>query len=96
MNATELLNSNYVIGFVTVFGILFSSLIRPPIPESIIKLFDSKLIKIAVYAIIVWLLTQSVQVALIVAISFFILMDLIKETKIREGFINGMEEENLL
>jgi hypothetical protein len=89
----QLIQSNYFVGIVTILGVLFISLARPPLPPAMIRFFELPIITIAMYALIILLLTQNLQVAIIVSIAFYVLMIIIREQKIGEGFVDGLREE---
>ena len=85
---SQVVKSEYFTGTILVVMILFSSLIRAPLPASIVKIFDYPVTKMVIYLLIVLLLTQNLQVAIVVSIAFYVMMNVISEQKIREGFIN--------
>jgi hypothetical protein len=89
----QVLNNKYFVGFVTVGTVLYASLAQPALPQGIAKLFEYPLTKMIFYALIVLLLTQNLQVALVVAIAFYILMSMLREQRIAEGFIDGLRTE---
>ncbi len=89
----QLIQSNYFVGIVTILGVLFISLARPPLPPAMIQFFELPIVTVIMYALIVLLLTQNLQVAIIVAVAFYVLMNIIREQKIGEGFVAGLREE---
>src|ERR1700722_13793419 len=84
----KIVNNPYLVGLITVITVLYASLARPNVPPGLAKLFDSPLFKMIFYALIVLLMTQNLQVALVVAIAFYILMSMLTEQKITESFID--------
>jgi hypothetical protein len=89
----EFLNNKYFVGVMTVGTVLYASLARPTLPSGIAQLFDYPLTKMIVYALIVLLMTQNLQVAIVVAIAFYVLMSMLREQKIAEGFVEGLRTE---
>ena len=89
----EVLNNKYVVGFIFVGTILYAGLAAPTLPSGIAHLFESSIMKMMMYALIVFLATQNLQVALVVAIAFYVLMSMLREQKIGEGFIDGLRTE---
>jgi len=89
----QVLNNKYFVGFMTVGTVLYASLARPALPQGIANLFEHPITKMLFYALIVLLLTQNLQVALVVAIAFYILMSMLREQRIAEGFIDGLRTE---
>lgn len=92
-NLKELLNNKYFVGLVTVPTVLYASLARPALPQSMAAIFEHPVTKIAVYALIVLLLTQNLQVALVVSIAFYVLMSMLREQRVAEGFLDGLRNE---
>ena len=92
----QILNNKYFVGFVTVGTVLYASLARPSLPQWVANLFEHRITKMIFYALIVFLLTQNLQVALVVAIAFYILMSMLREQRIAEGFIEGLQTEGFL
>jgi hypothetical protein len=88
----EFFNNKYVMGFIFVGTILYASLIKPELPQGVIKLFDYAIVKMIMYALIVLLMTQNLQVAIIVAVGFYVLMNVLSEQKITETFIAKTEK----
>lgn len=92
-NLSELLNNKYFVGLVTVPTVLYASLARPALPQGLANLFEHPVFKVIVYALIVLLLTRNLEVALVVAIAFYVLMSMLREQRIAEGFIDGLRNE---
>ena len=90
---TNVLNNNYFVGFMTVATVLYASLARPELPEGLARLFEHPLTKMLVYAMIVLLMTQNLQVAIVVSIAFYVLMSMLREQRIAEGFVEGLKTE---
>lgn len=89
----DLFNNKYVVGFLTVGTVLYASLASPALPSGLAQLFDYPLVKMLVYGLIVLLMTQNLQVAIVVAIAFYVLMSLLRVRKITEGFIDAIRTE---
>lgn len=83
----------YLVGFIIVGTVLYASMAQPNLPPNIAKWFDYPLVKMLVYALIVLLMTQNLQVAIVVAIAFYVLMSLLREQKIAEGFVEALRTE---
>lgn len=88
-----ILNNKYFVGFMIVATVLYSSLARPELPSGLAMLFEHPITKMIIYALIVLIMTQNLQVALVVAIAFYILMSMLREQRIKEGFIDGLRTE---
>ena len=87
------LNNKYFVTFLTLATILYASLARPDLPPAIARVFENPISKMIVYALIVTLMTQNLQVAIVVAIAFYVLMSMLREQRIAEGFIEGLKTE---
>ena len=73
--------------------IVYASAIRPKLPSYIISLFDSSMFRILIIALISYLATNnSLQFSILLAIGFVVVIGLIKEQLLYEGFTEGMEE----
>jgi type IV secretory pathway VirB3-like protein len=89
----KVINNQYFIGIVTVGTVLYASLARPELPQGIAGIFEHPLTKIIFYALIVLLTTQNLQVAIVTAIAFYVLMSMLREQRIAEGFVDGLRSE---
>lgn len=87
------LNNKYFVGFMTLGTVLYASLARPELPEGIARIFEYPLTKMIFYALIVLLMTQNLQVAIVVSIAFYVLMSMLREQRIAEGFVEGLKTE---
>ena len=90
---TNILNNQYFVGFMTVATVLYASLARPELPEGLARLFEHPLTKMVFYALIVLLMTRNLQVAIVVAIAFYVLMSMLREQRFAEGFVEGLKVE---
>src|SRR5207237_6754561 len=66
---------------------------RPTLPQGLAQLFEHPLTKMIFYALIVLVMTQNPQVAIVVAIAFYVLMSMLREQRIAEGFLEGLKTE---
>lgn len=87
---SEILNNKYFVSILTVITLLYASLAKPNLPVHTIKIFESPYIKIIFYSIIVFFMTKNFQVALVTSIAFYVLMSMLREQRIAEGFIEGL------
>ena len=76
----KLLKNQYLTGFLIIVTVLYASLARPVLPLQLIRIFEFPI-------------TKNIQVALVVSIAFYTLMNLIREQKIAEGFLDELEIE---
>jgi len=89
----DILNNKYLVGFITVGTVLYASLARPALTQGVAQVFEHPITKMIFYALIVLLLTQNLQAAIVVAIAFYVLMSMLREQRIAEGFIDGLKTE---
>lgn len=89
---TGFFNNKYVIGIIVVVTVLYASLIRPDLPDNITKLFNYSIVKIIMYILIILLMTQNLQVAIIVAVGFYISMNVLSTYNITETFITKQQK----
>lgn len=86
------IKNNYFSGALTVFLVLYGGLAKPQLPEFIAVMFDHALFRLTVLALIAYISTKDLQVALLVAVAFTITMNLLNEQKVAEGFMAGIKE----
>lgn len=91
---TNFFNNKYVTGIIIVVAVLYASLIRPDLPDNITKLFDYPIVKIIMYVLIILLMTQNLQVAMVVAIGFYVVMNILSTYNITETFITKQQEKS--
>lgn len=86
------IKNNYFSGALTVFLVLYGSMARPQLPEFVATLFETAVFRLLVLALIAYISTKDLQVALLVAVAFTITMNLLGEQRVAEGFIAGIKE----
>ncbi len=77
---------------IAVMLILYITFIRPRVPDIIVSLFDSRIFRIIVLALIVYISRQNMRFGVLTAIGFVVVISVIKEQLMYEGFIEGMED----
>jgi hypothetical protein len=82
-----LFNNMYVNAALTLFLILYASLVRPQLPDFLMRLFDNPVFRLLFLAGIAFMATRNIQAALLVAVAFTVTMSLLQEQKIVEGFL---------
>ena len=79
---------------------IYSALLAPALPNSIIKFFDTILGKLLFVFLIGYMASKNIQVALIVSIGFIVTLQIIERRKIEnyinfaEGFEDDQEDDN--
>lgn len=86
---TSLLQNQWFTAFVSLFLILYASLARPALPLWVIRLFENPLFRLFVLFSIAYAASKNVTVAVITAVAFAVVMSLLSEMRLREGFENG-------
>jgi hypothetical protein len=77
---------------IAVMIILYISLIRPRVPDIVVSLFDSRIFRILMLTLIVYVSRQNMRFSVLLAIGFVVVVAVIKEQIMYEGFIEGMED----
>jgi hypothetical protein len=68
----NVLNNVYVSGFVKIFIILYAVLAAPKLPSWIAKLFHHWSFQIVIFALIAYMATKDISIAILIAVAFFI------------------------
>jgi hypothetical protein len=92
----NIFENKYLMGFIIVGTTLYASLAAPILPKKIVNFMDHPITKIIMYMLIVFLVTQNITAAIVVAIAFYVLMSTIREQKIADGFIDGLRIEGFI
>jgi len=74
--------------------IIYASAMRPKLPQSIIKLFDSGFFRMAIITLVAYMSNNNATLSfsVLLAIGFVLIIAMIKEQLLYEGFIEGMED----
>jgi hypothetical protein len=94
------LNNQYVIAILTIFVFSYAALLRPPLPNSVQKLFSNNIFSIIfLFLILIVSVDTAPHVALLVSLAFFFTMryvfktDAMKRTKLFETYQNIKRKE---
>ena len=73
---------------------IYSALVAPALPNSIIKFFDTILGKLLFVFLIGYMASKNIQVALVISIGFIVTLQIVERKKIENyiNFIEGFEE----
>jgi hypothetical protein len=74
LNTKSILDNKHVFWTAMLFGLVFGGLVRPPLPNYIMDLFDNTLFKIFVLFLIVYTGTKDPKLSLLVALIFMTIM----------------------
>jgi hypothetical protein len=74
--------------------IIYASAMRPKLPQSIIKLFDSGFFRMVIITLVAYMSNNNATLSfsILLAIGFVLIIAMIKEQLLYEGFIEGMED----
>lgn len=81
-NLQQTLANPYVSSLVLMFFIFYAGLAAPALPDVIAQLFDYTLFKVLVLALILYVNNFSPQIAIIVAIGFFVSLQTLSRSKV--------------
>ena len=75
---------------------IYSALVAPALPNSIIKFFDTILGKLLFVFLIGYMASKNIQVALVISIGFIVTLQIVERKKIENyiNFIEGFEEDD--
>lgn len=86
-------SNNYLTAALTIFVILYGSLAAPKLPPFIANLFNNPIFRLLCLFTIAWLASRNAQVAIIVAVVFTLVMNMLNVQQMAEGFVAGMTNE---
>ena len=89
----SIFSNTYVNAFLTIFVIVYVSLARPELPDFMMKLFDNPLFRLLVLIGIAFIGSRDIQSAILVAVTFTIIMNLLNEKKVVNGYSLGTRPE---
>jgi hypothetical protein len=90
---TRFFNNEIVVGIILLGTALYASLARPDLPSVMVRMFDYTIVKIIVYVLIAFLMTQNLQIAIVVAVVFFVVMSFASAQEVKETFLASQEQE---
>lgn len=85
-SALSPLDNPAIAGFLKLFLVLYGGMVAPHLPPSILQWFQYPAFKIAVLFLIVWTSSHQPDIALLVACSFFISLNVLSGKKAFEAF----------
>jgi hypothetical protein len=88
---TQLLQNQWFTAFASLFLILYASLARPNLPLWVVRLFENPFFRLFVLFSIAYAASKNVTVAIVTAIAFAIVMSLLSEMRLREGFASDFK-----
>jgi hypothetical protein len=86
MGLDKILENQYVTAVLVLVLVLYGSLARPNIPPILQNLFENPIFRVLLLALIVYRGNQNPQLAIVVAVVFMIVMNLITQQKLFESF----------
>lgn len=86
-SALSPLNNPTVSAIIKLFLILYGSVIAPKLPTQVLKWFGYIPVKIVCLFLILWTWNHNPTISLLIAVSFFISMNLLSGKKIMEPFV---------
>ncbi|MEX0598830.1 MAG: hypothetical protein WD512_20270 [Candidatus Paceibacterota bacterium] len=88
---TKILQNQWFTAFVSLFLILYASLLRPDLPLWVVRLFENPFFRLLVLLSIAYAASKNITVAVITAIAFTIIMSMLSEMRLKEGFDNDFK-----
>lgn len=81
----ELLENPYVSATVILVLIMYGSMAKPELPPAVQRMFTNPIFQILLFSLIVYRGNHNPQVAIMIAVVFMIVMNLITEQNMRES-----------
>ena len=88
---TNLLQNQWVTAIIALFLILYASMARPELPDSVARLFENPFFRLFVLFCIAYAASKNVTIAVVVAVAFAVVMSMLSEMRLREGFSSGFK-----
>ncbi len=88
---TKLLQNNYVSATLSLFLALYAAMARPQLPEGIASLFENAVFRLVVMAMVVYMSSKKLDLAIMVAVAFTVTMNMLNEQRVAEGFMDGIK-----
>lgn len=103
-NIKNLLDNDYVKGFIVIFVILYAGIIAPPLPNIVKKIFDNIIGKIVILSLIAYYVSDfydknnriSIGIAILLTILYLFLSNVSLTENIIEKFSNTIDNNNLI
>ena len=88
---TKVLQNNYVSAVLSLFLALYAALARPQLPEPVAKMFENAGFRLVVMALVVYMSSKKLDLAIMVAVAFAVTMNMLNEQRVAEGFVDGIK-----
>lgn len=90
----RLFNNPYAATAISLFVVLYGSMVRPTLPSFISNLFQNDIFRLFYIFLLAYIGDKNPQVALVVAVVFMVGMGLLADQQVSESFFDeDMEEE---
>ncbi|AYV78282.1 MAG: hypothetical protein Edafosvirus8_32 [Edafosvirus sp.] len=83
-NSLSFLDNEYVSSALTIFLIVYASMVAPKLPNSIVKLFDYTLVKLLMFFLIAYVFRKNPTVAIIAAVGLLISLMTLNRYKVNK------------
>jgi hypothetical protein len=88
---TKLLQHNYVSATLSLFLALYAALASPQLPDGIAKMFENAGFRMIIMALVVYMSSKKLDVAIMIAVAFTVTMNMLNEKNVAEGFVDGIK-----
>ena len=80
----NILNNNFVIGFVSLFLTLYATLIAPKLPNNVIQFFDTIIGKLFFLFLIAFFSSKNIQISIMIALAYTITLHIANKNNTEE------------
>ena len=82
----KIFSNRYYSSIITLVLILYTSVIAPKLPNSILKLFDYSIFRVLILSLVLYYGNKNTKLSIIIAVGFIISMNLLSKRKMFENF----------
>lgn len=82
----KIFSNKYYSSIITLVLILYTGIIAPKLPNSILKLFDNSIFRILVLSLVLYYGNKNTKLAISIAVGFIVSMNLLAKRKMFENF----------
>ena len=93
---SQFLENKYVNGILTLFIVLYASMIGPELPTVVKNLFSNTIFKMFILFLVIIMGSTDPKLAIIIAIAFVLTMDFLYIHDTKEAFSNVLSGDSLI
>lgn len=92
----QFLENKYINGILTLFIVLYASMIGPDLPNVVKKIFSNTIFKMFILFLVIIMGSTEPKLAIIIAIAFVLTMDFLYVNDTKEAYSNILKGDSLV